>query len=213
METPVAFDLLDTFSGVGAFSVGLEAAGMRTVAFCEIESFSRDVLKNRWPGVRIYDDIRDITPALLAAYGIFPDVISGGFPCQDVSRAGKRTGLAGANSGLYRELVRTFCLVRPRHGIVENVAGLVDDGLDTVLGDLAESRFDAEWDCVPAKAIGACHERDRVWIITHAQGTDDGRDDRGAGPRQGAEPGGRAGPRDPADAAGDQRDRACWLQR
>ncbi len=162
----MTWNVLDLFSGIGGFSLGLERAGMTAVAFCEIDPFCRKVLAKHWPGVPIYEDIRELSDERLKA--IAPDIITGGFPCQDVSLAGKRAGLAGENSGLYRELVRALCVVRPRHGIVENVAALLSDGMGTVLGDLAEGGIDAEWDCVPALAVGAPHERDRVWIVTHA---------------------------------------------
>jgi len=154
--------VLDLFSGIGGFSLGLErAGGFETVAFCEIEPYCRRVLAKHWPNVPCYDDVRTAE---------FPsaDVVVGGFPCQDVSHAGKRAGLSGERSGLYRELVRALRLVRPKHAIVENVAALLGDGMGTVLGDMAESGFDLEWDCVPAQAIGAPHERDRVWIVAHA---------------------------------------------
>lgn len=157
------FRVLDLFSGIGGFSLGLERAGMRTVAFCEIDPFCRRVLAKHWPGVPILDDVQ--TAEFPAA-----DVICGGFPCQDVSLAGRRAGITGERSGLYRELVRALRVVRPRHAIVENVAALLGDGLDLVLGDMAESGFDAEWDCVPACAVGAPHERDRIWIVAHADG-------------------------------------------
>lgn len=152
--------VLDLFSGIGGFSLGLERAGMKTIAFCEIDPFCRRVLAKHWPEVPILDDVR--TAEFPAA-----DIVVGGFPCQDVSCAGKRAGLAGERSGLYRELVRAFRMVRPRHAIVENVAALLSDGLGTVLGDMAESGFDTEWDCVPASSVGAPHERDRVFIIAH----------------------------------------------
>jgi len=157
--------VLDLFSGIGGMSLGLERAGMQTVAFCEIDPFCRKVLAKHWPDVPIHEDIRGLTADAVGPV----DVIAGGFPCQDVSNAGKRAGLAGANSGLYRELVRLVCMVRPKHAIVENVAALLGDGMDAVLGDLAEGGFDAEWDCVPASAVGAPHERDRVWIVAHPE--------------------------------------------
>jgi len=159
--------ILDLFSGIGAFSLGLERAGMRTVAFCESDPFCQRVLAKHWPEVPCYDDVRTLTADQLRHDGIRVDVICGGFPCQDVSRAGKRAGLTGSNSGLYRELVRAIRLVRPKHAIVENVAALVGDGLDVVLGEMAEIGFDTEWDCVPASAVGAPHYRDRVWIVAH----------------------------------------------
>ena len=95
------------------------------------------------------------------------DVICGGFPCQDVSNAGKRAGITGIRSGLWGYMVGAFRLVRPKYGIVENVASLLSNGMDTVLGDLAQSGYDTEWDCIPASAVGAPHQRDRVWIIAN----------------------------------------------
>lgn len=162
--------ILDLFSGIGAFSLGLQRVGMEPAAFCEIDPFCRDVLARHWPGVPIFDDIRELTAETLAAHDVRPDIICGGFPCTDVSNAGKRAGLAGANSGLYRELVRTIRMVRPKHAIVENVAALLGNGMGDILGDLAEigdCRW-IEWDCVSAQSIGAPHQRDRVWIVTHA---------------------------------------------
>lgn len=155
--------VLDLFSGIGGFSLGLERAGMETVRFVEIDPFCRRVLSKHWPNVRCDEDITTANFVEGEA-----DVICGGFPCQDVSRAGKRAGITGPDSGLYRELVRAVRLVRPKFAILENVAALLGDGLGDVLGDLAEIGFDSEWDCVPAYTIGAPHERDRIWIIAHA---------------------------------------------
>ncbi len=194
--------VLDLFSGIGGFSLGLERAGMRTVAFCEIEPFPRRVLAKHWPEVPIYDDVRTLTAERLASDGVEVDLICGGFPCQDVSRAGRRAGLAGKRSGLYRELVRAIRVVRPKHAIVENVAALVEDGLDVVLGDLAASGYNAEWDCVPAGSIGAPHQRDRVWIIAHSQGGNDGNGDAGSAVGQEPQSGNRAGSCITPDAEG-----------
>jgi DNA (cytosine-5)-methyltransferase 1 len=102
------------------------------------------------------------------AYGPL-DAIVGGFPCQDVSNAGHRAGLSGSRSGLYGEVVRCLRVARPRVGILENVAALLARGMGTVLGDLAAIGYDAEWDCIPASALGAPHRRDRVFIVAHAK--------------------------------------------
>lgn len=155
-------NVLDLFSGIGGFSLGLERAGMRTVAFCEIEPFCQRVLQKHWPAVQCDGDItkRDFRPGEV-------DVICGGFPCQDISFAGEGAGLAGERSGLWRELLRAIRVVRPRYAIVENVAALLSRGMGTVLGDLAEIGHDAEWHCIPASAAGAPHRRDRVWIVTN----------------------------------------------
>lgn len=152
--------VLDLFSGIGGFSLGLERAGMTTVAFCEIEPFCRRVLAKHWPGVPILDDVR--TTEFPAA-----DIVAGGFPCQDISHAGGGAGLAGERSGLWRELLRAIRLVRPKYAIVENVAALLGRGMGTVVGDLAQIRYDAEWHCIPASALGFEHDRDRCWIIAN----------------------------------------------
>lgn len=162
------FRVLDLFSGIGGFSLGLErTGGFETVAFCEIDPFCRRVLAKHWPKVPCYDDVRELTAARLAADGIAVDVICGGFPCQDVSFAGKRAGLEGARSGLWSEYGRLIGEVRPQFVIVENVPGLLNLGMGTVLGDLSALRYDAVWDSIPALAVGAPHRRDRVWIIAH----------------------------------------------
>ena len=163
--------VLDLFSGIGGFSLGLERAGMTTVAFCEIEPYCRAVLRKHWPEVPIYEDIRTLTADVLERDGIAVDAICGGFPCQDLSHAGKRAGLEGERSGLWGEYRRLIGELRPRFVIVENVPGLLSLGMGTVLGDLAALGYDAVWDCIPASAIGARHRRDRVWIIaTDASG-------------------------------------------
>ncbi len=160
--------VLDLFSGIGGFSLGLErTGGFETVAFCEIDPFCRKVLAKHWPNVRQYEDVRELTAGRLAADGIVPDVICGGFPCQDISTAGLGAGLAGERSGLWSEYARLIGEVRPQHVIVENVAALLGRGLDRVLGDLASIGFDAEWHCIPASAIGAPHRRDRVWLAAN----------------------------------------------
>ncbi|MDY6960326.1 MAG: DNA cytosine methyltransferase [Pseudomonadota bacterium] len=162
--------VLDLFSGIGGFSLGLERAGMRTVAFCEIEPFARRVLRKHWPEVPIYEDVRQLTADALRRDGIGVDLICGGFPCQDISFAGKGAGLAGERSGLWSEFARLIGELRPEFVIVENVAALLGRGLDRVLGDLATLGFDAEWHCIPAAAVGAPHRRDRVWIIAYPRG-------------------------------------------
>jgi DNA (cytosine-5)-methyltransferase 1 len=160
-------NVLDLFSGIGGFSLGLERAGMRTVAFCECEPYARSVLAKHWPNVPCYPDVRELTAERLARDGISVDVICGGFPCQDISVAGKGAGLAGERSGLWREYARLIGELRPRFVIVENVAALLSRGLAEVLGDLASIGFDAEWHCIPASAVGAPHRRDRIWIVAY----------------------------------------------
>lgn len=165
--------VLDLFSGTGSFSLGLERTeGFRTVAFCEVNQYRRGILRRHWPEVPIYDDIRELTGARLAADGIAADVICGGFPCQNVSQAGAvwgvNTGLAGQQSGLWREYRRLIEEVGPSFVIIENVRALLGNGLVTVLQDLGALGFDAEWHCVPASRVGAIQNRDRVWIIAYS---------------------------------------------
>lgn len=160
--------VLDLFSGIGGFSLGLErTGGFETVAFCEIEPYCRRVLAKHWPDVPCYDDVRTLTADALRRDGIAVDVICGGFPCQDISFAGKRVGLEGARSGLWREYARLIGELRPRFVIVENVPGLLNLGMGAVLGELSALRYDAVWDCIPASAVGAPHRRDRVWIVAY----------------------------------------------
>jgi DNA (cytosine-5)-methyltransferase 1 len=164
--------LLDLFSGIGGFSLGLERSGyFETVAFCEIDPFCRKVLKKHWPEVPCYDDVRTLTSARLAADGIAVDAICGGFPCQDISLAGSGAGLDGERSGLWQEIARINGEIRPRVVIVENVSALLSNGMGRVLGDLAALRYNAEWHCIQASRLGAPHDRDRVWIVAH---TDEG---------------------------------------
>ena len=161
-------NVLDLFSGIGGFSLGLERAGFKTVAFCEIEPFPRAILKEHWPDVPCYEDVRTLTAQQLRADGISVDVICGGFPCQDISAAGRQAGIeVGTRSGLWSEIVRLSGELRPRYVIVENVAALLSNGMGRVLGDLAALGYDAEWHCIPASAVGAPHRRDRVWIVAY----------------------------------------------
>lgn len=164
------FRVLDLFSGIGGFSLGLErTGGFQTVAFCEIDPYCRRVLRKHWPDVPQYEDVRTLTAERLAADGIDADVICGGFPCQDISVAGKGAGIEGERSGLWSEYARIIGEIRPKFVIVENVAALLGRGLSRVLGDLAALGFDAEWHCIPASAVGAPHPRDRLWIVAHTQ--------------------------------------------
>ena len=160
--------VLDLFSGIGGFSLGLERAGMTTAMFCEIEPYCRRVLAKHWPGVPIHDDIRTLDRMVVAEKAGPVDLVCGGFPCTDISVAGKGAGLSGKNSGLWFEYLRLIQEVAPRWVIIENVPALRYRGLDTVLGGLAALGYDAEWHCIPASAVGAPHRRDRVWLVAHA---------------------------------------------
>ena len=159
---------LDLFAGIGGFSLGLErTGGFKTVAFCEIDKKAQLVLKKHWPGVPIYEDIKDLTSERLQADEIIPDVITGGFPCQDISGAGKGKGIVGERSGLWSEMFRLIRDVRPTWAIIENVSALRSKGLTLVLQDLCSVGYCAEWHCIPASAVGAPHQRDRIWIVAY----------------------------------------------
>lgn len=158
--------VLDLFSGIGGFSLGLERAGMKTVAFCEIDPFCRRVLAKHWPETPCYDDVRTLTAERLASDGVGPvDVICGGFPCQDISEAGLGAGLDGERSGLWSEIARLVREIRPAFVVVENVSALLGRGMDRVLGDMATLGYNAVWHCIQAADVGAQHIRDRVWIV------------------------------------------------
>lgn len=158
--------LLDLFSGTGSFSLGVERAGIgETVAFCEIEPFCRRIIEKHWPEVKCYDDVRSISADSLAADGIRPDAILAGFPCQDVSIAGRGAGLAGGRSGLFYEVSRLVGELRPKLVVLENVSELLARGLGDVLGTLAALGYDAQWRCIRACEFGLPQERDRIWIV------------------------------------------------
>lgn len=164
--------VLDLFAGIGGFTIGLEKAGFETVAFCEIEPYAQKVLKKNWPEVPIYDDVRTITAERLVSDGIRVDVITGGFPCQDISVAGNQAGIAdGTRSGLWSECARLIGELRPRYAIFENVTNLLNgergDWFKRVLWDISSLGYDAEWHCIPASELGAHHHRDRIWIICY----------------------------------------------
>ena len=162
-------NVLGLFSGIGGFELGFSRAGFDIAAMCEIEPYCRAVLAKRFPGVPVYGDVRGVTAGRLWIDGIDVDVITGGFPCQDISLAGKGAGLGGERSGLWFEFERVIQEVRPRYAVIENVGALRSRGLDRILGTLAALGYDAEWHCIPASAVGAPHRRDRVWIVAYAE--------------------------------------------
>jgi len=157
--------LLDLFSGIGGFSLGLERAGMRTVAFCELDPFARAVLKKHWPDVPQFADVRRLTGEQVGTV----DVVAGGYPCQPYSAAGKRDG-ARDDRHLWPEMRRLVGELRPRWVIGENVAGHITLGLDQVLTDLDGLGYTSRAFVIPACAVDAPHKRERVWIVAHAFG-------------------------------------------
>ena len=130
--------LLDTFSGIGGFSYAAEklVGGFETTQFIEIDPYCQKVLKKHWPNVPIHDDITTFTAAPFQF-----DAVCGGFPCQDISTAGRGEGITEeSRSGLFYELIRVVRMVRPKYVILENVAAILNNGLDIVLGELSEAR-------------------------------------------------------------------------
>ena len=149
------------FAGIGGFDLGFERAGFECRWQVEIENYATKILEKHWPKVHRQRDIRECNASNLERV----DCIIGGFPCQDISCAGRGAGLDGERSGLFFEAIRLVRELQPRAIVLENVAALLTRGLDRVLGTLAEIGYDAEWHCVPAAAVGAPHIRDRVFVI------------------------------------------------
>ena len=169
--------VLDLFAGIGGFTLGLEKTGLyETVAFCEWESTCKEVLKKHWPNVYCYGDIKNLSyidggylyseDCGVAGFTEV-DVITGGFPCQDISYAGKGAGIDGERSGHWKHYWRLINEIKPKGVIIENVSALRARGLGIVLSDLNEIGYDAEWHCIPASHCGAPHSRDRIWILAY----------------------------------------------
>jgi len=152
------------FAGIGGIDLGFERAGFTCKWQVEIDDYANKVLEKHWPNVHRERDINDCGKENLE----WVDVIVGGFPCQDLSYAGRGAGLDGERSGLFFETVRLVCELRPRIIMLENVAALLTRGLDRVCGTLAAVGYDAEWHCIPAAALGAPHIRDRIFILGYA---------------------------------------------
>ena len=166
--------ILDLFSGLGGFSLGLERTGhFKTVAFCDNDKYSNLVLQKHWKGVKIYNDVKEITKEKLIADGIqFPDIITGGFPCQPFSVAGKQAG-TDDDRHLWPVMFRIIQEFTPRWVIGENVKGLVNlqDRMvfETVCTDLEGEGYEVRAFNIPAAGVGAPHRRERIWIVAHAK--------------------------------------------
>lgn len=151
------------FSGIGGLDLGLEWAGMKCVWQCEIDNYANRVLEKHWPGVKRYGDITQVDWTQAER----PDLLCGGFPCQDISKAGKRAGINGTRSRLwyaFRDAIRHF---RSDHVIVENVSALLVRGMGVVLRDLAGIGYDAEWGVLSSAGVGKNHQRKRVFIYAY----------------------------------------------
>jgi DNA (cytosine-5)-methyltransferase 1 len=193
------------FAGIGGFDLGFERAGMRVSWQVEQDPYCRAVLARHFPDAARFDDVREV-----GAQNLPPvDLICGGFPCQDLSSAGKGAGLNGARSGLWSEFARIVRELRPRYVVVENVPALLTGKgkrwdrapVGRVLGDLAEAGYDAEWACLSAREFGAPHLRKRVWIAAYPAWDDEAGAAAAGTERERAGPGGaEGGARDLTDA-------------
>lgn len=163
--------ILDLFSGIGGFTYAAECivGGFKTAAFCESDSACRKVLKKHWPHVPVFDDVRSLSKNDI---DFWPDVITAGFPCQDLSSAGKQAGYDGKRSILFYEIIRLARELRPNFILLENVRNLLShkngETFQETLFQIAKAGYDAEWAVVPASDLGACHRRERIWIVAYS---------------------------------------------
>ena len=156
------------FAGIGGLDLGLERSGMTCSWQVEIDDYARRVLAKHWPDVRRWSDVRTFPPEPAKAWGV--DLVCGGFPCQDITSSGKRSGIHGQKTGLFFEVIRIIRVVRPKIVVLENVSDLLSRGMDTVLGELADVGFDAWWDCFPAAMLGIPQRRFRTFIVAYSTG-------------------------------------------
>ena len=173
VPNPTGPTFLSLFTGVGGLDLGLERAGWSCVGQVEIDPYRRQVLAFHWPEVPRHEDVATVIPWLEQRQAPTPDLICGGFPCQDVSDAGPRTGVEGVKSGLWAHFAAAVRHLRPRWVLVENTTGLLARGMDAVAADLAASGYDTEWDCLPAAAVGAPHLRTRLFLLAYPRGLRD----------------------------------------
>ena len=160
--------LLDGFAGIGGFSYAAHkiVGGFETTQFIEIDRFCQKLLAKRFPNIPIHDDVRTFT----ANFEDF-DVFCSGFPCQDISVAGLQKGITKeTRSGLFFEVIRIIRMVRPKFVVLENVAAILNNGLDIVLGELSQAGYDAEWGIISCEDMGGCHRRQRWWCVAYPKG-------------------------------------------
>ena len=159
--------MLDLFSGIGGFALAASWVWkdeLDIVGFCEIEEYAQKVLQKNFPEVPIYQDVQELKGKDFKNI----DLITGGFPCQDISIAGKGAGIEGKRSGLWSEMCRIISEVRPKYAIIENVPMLIHRGLERVLCDLTKIGYDCEWQIIGADDVGAWHKRKRIWIVAYS---------------------------------------------
>ncbi len=151
------------FSGIGGIEIGFENEGFKTEWFIEKEPYAKEILKKRFSSPIIYEDITKVDFRTIAKV----DILTGGFPCQDISNAGKGVGITGSRSSLWKYYFEAIRILRPRFALIENVSALTVRGLNVVLADLAKIGYDAEWYNISASAVGAFHQRERIFIIAY----------------------------------------------
>lgn len=156
------------FAGIGGFDLGFERAGMACKWQVEIDPYCQKVLAKHWPNVRRHHDIKTFPTGAPQDWKV--DCVCGGFPCQDISTAGRGEGITGERSGLWSEYARVVGLLRPRFVVVENVPALLFRGMDRVTGDLAAIGYDTQWQTVSAAAVGSPQRRERVFILAYRDG-------------------------------------------
>jgi DNA (cytosine-5)-methyltransferase 1 len=179
ISAPSSLSILDLFSGIGGFSYAAEqlVGGFHTVAFCDTDKACHKVLAKHWPSTPIFPDIRELTAAdiqPLCPNGL--SLITAGFPCQDLSVAGKQAGYDGERSVLFYEIIRLARELRPDFLLLENVRNLLShqngETFQETLFQIAKAGYDAEWAVIPASDVGACHKRERIWIVAYANHRD-----------------------------------------
>ena len=165
--------VLDLFSGIGGFSLAAKEVwgdDAKIVGHCDIDDYCKQVLAKNFPNTPYFNDVTKLTKQDVGDV----DLICGGFPCQDISVAGKGLGIdKGERSGLWSEFNRLIGELRPKYAIIENVAAITSRGLNIVLRDLAKTGYDAEWQCIGANQIGARHRRERIWIVAYPNNSRD----------------------------------------
>lgn len=151
------------FAGIIGIDIGFEAEGFTTEWYIEKDPFCQAIIKKNKPDADIHGDIKEVSSGSLRRV----NVLHGGFPCQDISNAGKRAGIEGSRSSLWKDFAEKIRVLLPDIVLIENVSALVNRGLDVVLADLAKIGYDAEWHCISASSVGAPHRRERVFIIAY----------------------------------------------
>lgn len=152
------------FNGIGGFQLAAHWMGWTNVWHCEIDKFCNKVVKQHFPESICYEDIKQFDARQWRGK---IDIVSGGFPCQDISNAGLQAGIFGTRSGLWTEYARIIAEVRPAYVLIENSPEIFNKGFEKVLHDLSEIGYDAEWECLSAAEFGFPHIRNRAWVLAY----------------------------------------------